>query len=129
MSETVHNLVDRPRPEALPIAGDFPLDVNVLAKLPKRVKVLSANRAGTSAWTITARINAELEDGAQVRYFLKCATEEHGRVLMEGEFNAMTELYHTMPDFVPEPYTSSNLVTPITRKYLFWPWEHVLRRE
>ena len=87
------------------IAGDFPLDENVVAKFPAGTKVLSANRFGTSAWTSTARIHVELQEGSQTRFFLKCATEDKGRVLMEGEFNAMSELYKTMPSFVPKPHS------------------------
>ena len=85
------------------MAGDFPLDANVLANFPNGTKVLSTDKFGTSAWTTTARINVELPDGTHARYFLKCAAEDKGRVLMKGEYNAMSELYKTMPDFVPKP--------------------------
>ena len=103
MSETVHALLNEPRPDAVFVSGDFPLDENVLASFPDGSKVLSAIRYGTSAWTITARVEVELPDGTTVRYFLKCATEERGRLMMEGEFNAMLELHKTTPDFVPKP--------------------------
>lgn len=103
MSEAVHDLLNGPRPNALSISGDFPLDENVVAGLPNGTKVISANKFGTSAWTITARINVKLPDGTPVRYFLKCAAEDSGRVMMEGEYNAMSELYKTMPNFVPKP--------------------------
>jgi protein-ribulosamine 3-kinase len=103
MSEAVHDLLNDPRPDALFVCGDFPLDENVLANFPKGTKVLSANRFGTSAWTITARINVELPGRAHARYFLKCAAEDRGRVMMEGEHNATSELYKAMPNFVPKP--------------------------
>ena len=103
MSEAVHSLLNDRRPDALFVSGDFPLDENVLANFPNGTKVLSASRSGTSAWTITARINVELPDGVHTRYFLKCAAEDRGRVMMEGEYNAMSELYKTMPSFVPKP--------------------------
>lgn len=103
MSETVHTLLNGPHPDALCVSGDFPLDENVLTNFPNGTKVLSANRFGTSAWTVTARINVELPNGVHARYFLKCATEDNGRVMMEGEYNAMSELYKTMPNFVPKP--------------------------
>jgi protein-ribulosamine 3-kinase len=103
MSAAVHPLLDGPRPEAPSIAGDFPLDRSVLSNLPEGIKVLSANRYRKSVWTITAQINAELADGTQARYFLKCAAEDGGRIMMEGEHAAMSELYKTMPNFVPRP--------------------------
>lgn len=88
-----------------PYAGDFIVDENVVAKFPEGTKVLSAYRFGTSAWTATARLHIEMPDGSQTRLFLKCATEDTGRVLMEGEFSAMSELYKTMPSFVPKPHS------------------------
>jgi protein-ribulosamine 3-kinase len=103
MSEAVHDLLNQERPDALFVSGDFPLDESVLDKLPNGSRVLSANRFGTSAWTVTARLNVALPEGKQARYFLKCAAEERGRIMMEGEFNAMAEIYKTMPTFVPEP--------------------------
>lgn len=120
MSETVHSLLDRAQPESLSIAGDFPLDKNVAAEFPTGTKVISANRSGTSAWTITAQIIVELPDGTTARYFVKCATEEGGRVMMEGEFNAMTELYKTMPVMVPKPYSfgKCNIESPETWFFL-----------
>lgn len=90
---------------SLSVAGDFSLDENVVAKFPEGTKILSAYRFGTSAWTTTARLHIELPDGSQTRLFLKCATEDIGRVLMEGEFNAMSKLYNTMPSFVPKPHS------------------------
>jgi protein-ribulosamine 3-kinase len=103
MSEAVHDLLNQERPDALFVSGDFPLDESVLDKLPNGSRVLSANRFGTSAWTVTARLNVALPEGRQARYFLKCAAEERGRIMMEGEFNAMAEIYKTMPTFVPKP--------------------------
>lgn len=92
-------------PSGLSVAGDFSLDENVVAKFPEGTKFLSAYRFGTSAWTATARLHIELPNGSQTRLFIKCATEDIGRILMEGEFNAMSELYKTMPSFVPKPHS------------------------
>lgn len=105
MSETVHHLLTRSPSEALSAEGDFPLDENVLNQFPPGTRILSANQYGTSAWTITARLTVELPDGSKSRYFLKCASEDHGRVMMEGEFNGMSELYKTMPTLVPKPHS------------------------
>lgn len=109
MSEEVHDLLNGPvmdvvpRPDGRLIFGDFPLDENIIACFPNGTKVFSAGRFGASEWTITARINVGFLDGAHARYFVKCAAEERGRVMMEGEYNAMSELYKTMPEFVPRP--------------------------
>src|SRR5215471_804325 len=104
MSDAVHSLLNNPHPGARSITiGDFPLDKNVIAHFPNGTKVLSADNYRSSACTVTARINVELADGTPKRYFFKCATEEAGRVMMEGEFEAMTELYRTVPSLVPPP--------------------------
>lgn len=105
MSASVHLLLDQSRHEALVVSGDFPLDENIVAKFPEGTKILSANRYGTSAWTITARLNVQLPDGSQQRFFLKCATEDGGRLMMEGEFNSISELYKVMPNMVPKPHS------------------------
>ncbi|KAK8256247.1 Fructosamine kinase-domain-containing protein [Phyllosticta capitalensis] len=87
------------------IAGDFPIDEGVVAKFPAGTRIISANRFGTSAWTVTARLHVELPGGRKEQYFLKCATEDAGRLLMEGEFNAMSELYRTAPEMTPKPHS------------------------
>lgn len=96
MSEAVHNLLDRTCPDALFVAGDFPLDDNVVAAFPEGTKILSANRFGTSAWTVTARLHVELPDGSQTRFFPEVRSR---RLLMEEEF------HKTMPGFVPKPHS------------------------
>ena len=80
------------------------MDENIVAKFPEGKKI-SATRYGNSAWTITARLDVQLSDGSQERYFLKCAAEDGGRLMMEGEFNAMSELYKFMPNMVPKPHS------------------------
>lgn len=85
--------------------GDFSLDDNVQASFPKGTKVFSCDRFGTSDWTATARLHIELPDGSQTQLFLKCVIGDSGRLMMEGEFNAMSELYKTMPSFVPKPHS------------------------
>ncbi|RFU28894.1 hypothetical protein B7463_g7456, partial [Scytalidium lignicola] len=112
MSEGVHDLQNESQNEseadALPLAGDFPHDPNVMGRFPEGTKILSTSRSGTSTWTAlasTACFTVELPDGTQEQYFLKCATEDGGKIMMEGEFNAMSEIYKTMPLFVPKPHS------------------------
>jgi len=76
-----------------------------LKKFPQGTKVISAHRFGASAWTVTARLHLLLPDDTEERYFLKSAPEKHGRTLMEGEFNAMSELYKWAPYLVPKPHS------------------------
>lgn len=101
--------------------------------------MLQADSFGASAWTVTARINVETAEGASKRFFLKvslyyrmrppfhplflkfskCATEDAGRIMMEGEYNAMCELYKTMPSFVPQPHTWGKFGISTPETYFF----------
>ena len=119
MSKAVHDLLNSPRPNAVPVSGDFPLDENVLASFSDGTKIISATGFGRSAWTITARINVEHPQNGHAQYFLKCATEDDGRVMMEGEYNAMSELYKTMPKFVPKPISWGKFLVGNPDTYYF----------
>ncbi|KAL8750824.1 MAG: hypothetical protein Q9184_006278, partial [Pyrenodesmia sp. 2 TL-2023] len=48
-----------------------------------------------------------------------CATEG-GRIMMEGEYNSMSELHKLAPSFVPEPYAwgISKIASPVTHFFL-----------
>lgn len=76
------------------IGGNFPLDENVIAgqrfdhssfshltsrmtALPKGTSVISADSFGSSAWTVTARVNVVSPDGAPKSYFLKVCNRKH----------------------------------------------------
>lgn len=100
-------------------SGDFRVDPNVLAKFPEGTAVLSADSFGTSAWTVTARLHLKLPDGSEERYFLKSAPEDHGRTLMEGEFNAMTEIYKWVPDLAPKPHSWGKYALEKPEAYFF----------
>lgn len=84
---------------------EFLVDDNVRQKFPNITKIVSAVLLGTSGWTTTARLRVQFVDGTKAEYFLKSAPNDHGRVLIEGEFNAMKELYKWASDVVPEPHS------------------------
>lgn len=88
-----------------PYDGDFRVDDNVLGDFPFGTVVLSANKSGTSTWTVTARLHLRLPDGSEEQYFLKLAPGVQGQIQMEGEFHAMSELYRWAPDLVPKPHS------------------------
>ena len=97
--------MDKSRVDSVVNNGDFKVDDNVLVKFPKGTTVISAHRFGVSSWTVTARLHILLPDGTEESYFLKSASEAHGRTLIEGEFNAMSELYKWAPYLVPKPHS------------------------
>ncbi|KEY73635.1 hypothetical protein S7711_09676 [Stachybotrys chartarum IBT 7711] len=99
--------------------GNFDVDENVLAKLPAGSRILSAGLFGTSAWTVTARLQAQLPDGTVEQYFLKTAPRNHGRTMMEGEFNAMSEIYKWAPNLVPKPYSWGKYANEESETYFF----------
>ena len=102
MTSFTHELPESLRDESLN-KGNFPVDKNVIAHFPPGSQVLSANRYGSSAWTVIRVIITELPDGAPKKYFLKSATGKGGYDMMEGEFWAMTELHKTIPANTPRP--------------------------
>ncbi|KAK3934345.1 Fructosamine kinase-domain-containing protein [Diplogelasinospora grovesii] len=119
MSKALQSLIDISHNTSLPFAGDFHVDDNVLAKFPEGTTIVSAHHFGTSAWTVTARLHLKLPHGPEERYFLKSAPEEHGRTLMEGEFNAMTELHKWASDLVPKPHSWGKYAVENPEAYFF----------
>ncbi len=119
MSSAVHSLLNDNKPSSATVAGDFPLDDNVIDSFPPGTQVLSANRFGQSKWTLTARVDVTTPGGTPSSYFLKCAAEDAGRVMMEGEFHGMTELYNTMPELVPKPHCWGKFSTTAPETYFF----------
>ncbi|KAI0157014.1 Fructosamine kinase-domain-containing protein [Xylariaceae sp. FL1272] len=105
MSSQLQPLIYGSEEIASPLLSDFRVDGSVLANFPGGTKVLSAHLFGTSAWTETARVHLKLPNGQESHFFLKSATGSHGRTLMEGEFNAMSEIYKWAPDLVPRPHS------------------------
>ncbi|CAH0051071.1 unnamed protein product [Clonostachys solani] len=89
----------------LGITNNFTVDSNILGKFPSGTKIISAHETVTSAWTTIAQLQLQMEDGSEETYFLKSASGDHGRIMMEGEFNSMSELYMWAPDFVPKPHS------------------------
>ena len=87
--------------------------------MPPGTKIIAADSYGSSARTVTARISTVLSDGIPKRWFLKCATEDSGSAMLEGEFNSMTELYKVVPYFVPKPYAWGKFQRPSPETYFF----------
>lgn len=81
--------------------------------------MIAADKYGSSAWTVTAKIFTIRSDGTPKQFFLKCATEDSGRKMLEGEIHSMTELYKTMPSFVPEPYAWGKFQISNPETYFF----------
>lgn len=100
------------------IGGNFTVDQSIMHHLPKGARILEASTFGTSAWTRTARIAVELEDGTSKSYFLKCAAEG-GAMMMEGEYNSMNELYKLVPRSVPKPYAWGKFQLKVPETHFF----------
>src|SRR5690348_16690647 len=115
----MNDLQDNRAAGITPIAGGFPVDENVVNVLPKYSRILSAIQFGTSTGTVTGRLQVRHPDGSTKQYFLKCATGSTGRRLLEGEFNSMSELHKTMPNFVPEPYAWGKYSSERPETYFF----------
>ncbi|VUC30639.1 unnamed protein product [Clonostachys rosea] len=105
--------------DAPDVSSNLSVDRNVLGKFPSGTKIISAHESVTSAWTTTARLQLQMGDGSEESYFLKSASGDHGRVMMEGEFNSMSELYKWAPGFVPKPHSWGKHADGSPEKYFF----------
>ena len=43
-------------------------------------------------------------DGSERPYFLKVAYGEHGRIMLNGEWESSKMIHDIMPNFIPTPY-------------------------
>ncbi|KAI0014973.1 Fructosamine kinase-domain-containing protein [Xylariomycetidae sp. FL0641] len=83
--------------------GVFPFDEAVVEALPKGIRFVSVKHFGTSAFTITGRVVALDTAGKEQLFFLKVAYGEHGRIMLNGEWESSNMIYDLMPDFIPQP--------------------------
>ncbi|MCJ1395997.1 hypothetical protein MMC18_008883 [Xylographa bjoerkii] len=118
MEESLQALRQAPRTRT-EIAGDFPLDDAILEALPPDLTVVSADSYGSSAWSVTARIDTVNHEGAPMRFFVKCTTEKSGQAQLAGEFAVMSELYKTIPSLVPRPQGHGRLYLESPPTYFF----------
>ncbi|KAI1270121.1 Fructosamine kinase-domain-containing protein [Xylariaceae sp. FL1019] len=120
MNSELHSpLIHSSEEITLPFLRELRIDGIVLANFPDGTEILSAHPFGTSAWTVTSRIHLKLPSGEESHFFLKSGTGSHGRTLMEGEFNAMSEIYKWAPDLVPKPHSFGKLVGKEPEAYFF----------
>jgi len=69
----------------------------------QRACTINASGHGASYWTRTASVHLQFPDGTDARYFLKVATGDRGRGIMQGEYESMKVLHTVTPDFAPKP--------------------------
>ncbi|KAB8211108.1 hypothetical protein BDV34DRAFT_208871 [Aspergillus parasiticus] len=77
---------------------------NIIAEFPHGSRLISTR---------------EHPDGKEKVYLLKCAQFEDGCVLVQGELNAMSEIYATAPGFIPKPYTWGTCHLDDTKVHFF----------
>jgi protein-ribulosamine 3-kinase len=64
---------------------------------------------GKSAWAKNFRVTAAQIDGIKKDYFVKVSSGKHGRLALQGEFEATMAIYKITPDFYAEPIASGTL--------------------
>ncbi|KAI0392004.1 Fructosamine kinase-domain-containing protein [Xylariaceae sp. FL0594] len=86
-----------------PIQGDFPLDDSIIGVLPQGTTVLSAKSWALSAWTRTARIDTQLQDGTLKSYFLKCVNGKLAQIHIWGEHYSASLVAECAPECGSHP--------------------------
>ena len=74
--------------------------------LPPSLKIRSVEKYGESQWSLTAKINCEVE-GEIKPYFFKCVHGSEAKTQLEGESMGMTELAKHIPHAVPQVLASA----------------------
>jgi hypothetical protein len=99
---------------------DIIIDSNILAQFPFGTKLLSESRFGASEWAVTtARINFRLPGSSKEHYFANFALGNHGGMLLEGEYNAMSEMCKWIPNLVPRPHSWGRCATPMSETHFY----------
>ncbi|CAG8973757.1 hypothetical protein HYALB_00007707 [Hymenoscyphus albidus] len=70
--------------------------------MPNGTKITAAVSHGISAWARITRISVILKDGTPKTYFLKCATRDTSRALIEGEYHSVVAIDSLVPGLVPK---------------------------
>ncbi|KAI1133501.1 Fructosamine kinase-domain-containing protein [Nemania abortiva] len=95
------------------------VDEAVAKHFPPGSKLISARPHGASFWTRTARLDVELADKSECKFFLKVSTGDVGLGMLRGEFYGVTAMYKFIPDGVPRPVGWGTYVSdPDTHFYL-----------
>ncbi|KAI1480224.1 Fructosamine kinase-domain-containing protein [Daldinia eschscholtzii] len=84
------------------VEGNFPIHKAVLDVMPSGTRIISAESSGISAWTKTAKVSVMLPDGSPKSYFLKRATGQGARPLVEGEFHSANAINDVVTGLVPK---------------------------
>ncbi|KAK8066680.1 hypothetical protein PG997_013427 [Apiospora hydei] len=77
----------------LQLNGVFPMDDAVIEALPGGSTFVSAEHFSKSAFTITGKVTARNEKGAEQLYFLKVAFGDQGRTMLRGEYESSKIIY------------------------------------
>ncbi|SMY21054.1 unnamed protein product [Zymoseptoria tritici ST99CH_1A5] len=101
------------------VGSNVELDPNVRRVLPHNSTIISSYTYGTAAWTRAARITILLEDGSEKSYFLKCASEDQGKAMIEGEFASISEIAKYTPSLTPIPHAHGQFEDASIPTYFF----------
>ncbi|GAW22580.1 hypothetical protein ANO14919_121200 [Xylariales sp. No.14919] len=82
------------------------LDSAVYRLLQPNEEIISVVPYGNANWATTAKITTRRADHMIKEYFLKIVRGQLAEERVLGEYNCMSELYHTMPSIVPMPYSA-----------------------
>ncbi|KAL6695294.1 Fructosamine kinase domain-containing protein [Trichoderma pleuroticola] len=84
------------------VEGSFPLDEALEQALPTSFTLLSATPFAKSDFSITGRLSGTmLPDNSPKSYFVKCASGDEGKMMLQGEHASLRAIEAASPGLVP----------------------------
>ncbi|KAI1145730.1 Fructosamine kinase-domain-containing protein [Nemania diffusa] len=112
-------LTGMPSPKLQDMFQVVNIDDAVAEHFPAGSRLIAARPHGASSWARTARIDLELVDKTEQRYFMKVATGDVGLGMLRGEYHGISMLYKLAPNNIPRPIAWGTYKTdPETHYYL-----------
>ncbi|KAK2787205.1 hypothetical protein FQN52_007294 [Onygenales sp. PD_12] len=89
-----------------------------LLKLDAQKTTVSSGAGGGCSSASSWQIKTQLADGTYRRFFMKTATGDAGRVMVEGEHASLTAIHSIVPTLVPQPHGWGTLTTSPSTHFL-----------
>ncbi|KAI0202547.1 Fructosamine kinase-domain-containing protein [Astrocystis sublimbata] len=94
------------------IAGDFPIDEAIVQLLSTSFQLTTADLYGKSDFSITGCLWGIDANGAEKKYFVKCAMGDEGGMMLKGDYTSLTTIQDACPGLVPSVIGYGSYTSP-----------------